>query len=153
MLLYKDGRFWGKKVAFLLPDGFYLEDTPDRKWEHGFCAWSPQRDYRCSWRLCRDCAGTAAELERWLSPEFGFTPLSEVAPLEVNGLSGHFLLYENHRKQYYEARFDLGDGEEFVFEAETWDRPIRQVAASPEFRAALEGIRAYPACGRVLQKG
>ncbi len=144
MLLYKNGRFYGKKVSFLLPDGFYFEDDPDINVEHGFCAWPPEKDYLCSWNFYEDCWGSKAELENWLSPECGFISLTPITPIQMNGLSGHFLLYKNRQAQYYEARFDLGEGEELSFLTETRERgkDIRQIVVSPPFQAALEGIRA-----------
>ena len=144
MLLHKNGRFYGKKVSFLLPNGFYFEDDPDINVEHGFCAWPPEKDYLCSWNFYENCWGSEAELKNWLSPDCGFTPLSFITPSLINGLSGHFLLYKSRESQYYEARFDLGDGEELSFLVETKKRgrDICQIVKSPEFKAALEGIEA-----------
>lgn len=142
MLLYKNGRFYSEKVSFLLPDGFYFEEDPEINCEHGFCAWSPGKDYLCSWNFYGDCYGTSAELESWLSPECGFTALVPVTPIALNGLSGHFLLYQNKQAQYYEARFDLGEGEELSFLAETRGKDLLGIVSSEEFKAALNGIQA-----------
>lgn len=141
MLLYKNGRFYSDKFSFLLPEGFYFEDDPEVNYEHGFCAWPPGRDYLCVWHIYENSRGSAVELANWLLPECGFVGLSPVTPIQVSGLSGHYLLYKNRRNQYYEARFDLGDGEELSFLVETAGEDIRGFVGTPAFHAALSGIQ------------
>ena len=29
MLIYKQGRFWAEGISFQIPDGFYLDTSPD----------------------------------------------------------------------------------------------------------------------------
>lgn len=140
MLLFQNGRFYQGKVSFLVPDGFYFEDDPDMTSEYGFCAWAPGKDYLCCWRFYEDCLGTAEELRAWFAPDCGLVSLSEITAVEMNGLKGHFVLYKNRNHQYYEARFDLGEGAQLAFLAETLG-DIRRIAARPEFAAALEGIK------------
>lgn len=142
MLLYKNGRFYGEKVSFLVPDGFYLEVDPEIIGEYGFCAWSPQRDCLCCWRSYDGCGGTAAELETRFFPECGCVPLSPVTPIQLNGLSGHFVFYRDLQKQYYEARFDLTDGDQLSFSVEAQGKDIRRLMDTPECKAVLTGIQA-----------
>ena len=144
MILFQNGRFYRDKVSFLVPDGFYFEEDREINEEHGFCVWSPEKDFLCSWNFYEGCMGSRAELENWLSPECGFTPLSPITPIQINGLPGHFLLYKNQRDQYYEARFDLGKGEElsFLVEVPRGGRDIRQIVDSTTFKMVLNGMEA-----------
>lgn len=142
MLLYKDGRFYGERVSFAIPEGFYVEDDRDVTDEYGFCAWDPEREYLCCWRFYWDCGDTKEELAKWFCPDCGITPLSEIAPIQINGLRGHSVLYQTRSEQYYEARFDLGEGEEFALLVETRGQNIRRIIESPTFKCVLEGIQA-----------
>lgn len=142
MLLYQNGRFYRDNISFAIPDGFYVEDDGDVTDEYGFCAWDPAREYLCCWRFYEDCLGTAEELGGWFLPECGMVPITEIAPIRRNGLSGHFVLYRDRRRQYYELRFDLGEGREFSLLAETRRKDIRRLVDAPAFQAVLEGIRA-----------
>lgn len=139
-LQYKNGRFCGDNFSFLLPDGFYYEADYTVNYGYDLCAWSPRRDFLCFWTCFSNCRGTAAELELLFTPEYGFTPLSPVAAIQRGGLSGHFTLYKDQRDQYYEARFDLGGGKEFVFIVKATGGDIRKAVSTPEFISALEGI-------------
>lgn len=141
MLLFKNGRFYSEKVSFIIPDGFYFEDDPDVIDEYGLCAWDPKKEFLFCWRFCEDCMGTARELESWFLPDCGMVPLSEIAPIQINGLSGHRVFYRTRQAQYYEARFALEEGRELVLLVEGQGRDVRKMAASPEFEAALYGIR------------
>ncbi len=142
MLLFKNGRFYGEKVSFIIPDGFYFEDDPDRIDQYGLCAWDPKGEFLFCWRFYENCAGTEEELQNWLRPDCGMTSLAEILPIQINGLSGHQTVYGTERVQYYEARFALGEGRELDFLVEGWGKAIRRMAATPEFEAALHGIRA-----------
>lgn len=142
MLLYKNGRFYGEGVSFAIPTGFYVEDVRDVTDEYGFCAWDPEREYLCCWRFYWDCEGTKEELVKWLDPDCGITPLSEITPIQINGLRGYFILYRTRRKQYYEARFDMGEGKEFALLVETRHQNIHRIIESAEFKSVLGGIQA-----------
>ena len=68
--------------------------------------------------------------------------LSPPAPITLNGLPGHWMTYGGKTFQNYEARFALNDEEQLVFIVEGGDNDISKIMESPEFRSALEGIRA-----------
>lgn len=140
MLLYKDGWFYGEKVSFQIPDGFYFENDPDMTGEYGFCAWGPKRKTLFCWRFYEDCAGSAEELRTWFSPDSGTVPLSGIIPIKIHGLTGHYALYRTRREQYYEARFDLGEGEEFVLLVELREGDIRDIVTAPELKAVTDKI-------------
>lgn len=142
MLLYENGRFYGKGASFAIPAGFYVEDDRDVTDEYGFCAWDPEQEYLCCWRFYWDCEGTKEELTKWFYPDCGITPLSEITPIQTGGLRGHFILYQTQREQYYEARFDLGEGEEFALLVETRSQNIRRIIERPAFKNVLESIEA-----------
>ena len=52
------------------------------------------------------------------------------------------MTYGGKTFQNYEARFALNDEEQLVFIVEGGDNDISKIMESPEFRSALEGIRA-----------
>ena len=87
MLLYKNGRFHTGKASFALPDGFYLESDIELTEGSALCAWDPERKYLFRWQHFRDGEGSARELQKWFLPDSGLTPLSEVVPVSIYGLS------------------------------------------------------------------
>ena len=65
--------------------------------------------------------------------------------IEINGLKGHYSIYRFDDKQYYKARFLIGETEkkitQFVFTLWTKNDDIKEIKASPEFKKLLGGIR------------
>lgn len=140
MLLYKNGRFHIGKASFALPDGFYLESDIELTEGSALCAWDPERKYLFRWQYFHDCEGSARELQKWFLPDSGLTPLSEVVPVSIYGLTGHMVLYRSYRPRYCEVRLDLGAGEELSLMVETREGRAEEIPASPAFRAAWEGL-------------
>lgn len=140
MLLYKNGRFYSDKFSFLLPEGFYFEDDPEVNYEHGFCAWPPGRDYLCVWHIYENSRGSAVELANWLLPECGFVGLSPVTPIQVNGLSGHYLLYKTGGTNTMRPVLTWGMGRSYPF---WWRLRARTSADSSGPRLFMPPSRAF----------
>ena len=142
MLQYKNGRFYMGRVSFFLPEGFYVEDRIDLLEEDGLTAWEPEQKDLYRWRYYWDCEGAAAELQKWFLPDCGLIPLSEVIPVEINGLMGHMVLYCSRQACFFEARFDLGEAEQLGLTVESKSRDAKKIPASAAFRAVWAGLRA-----------
>lgn len=141
MLLYENGRFDMGKASFVLPDGFYVERDIELIGGSGFCAWDPERKYLFRWRCFGDCEGSAEELKKWFLPDTGLSPLSEITPVAVNGLTGHGVLYRSLRAEYCEARFDLGDGEQLVLMVESRTEKAKDILSSDAFQTVWKGLK------------
>ena len=140
MMLYKQGRFWVEGASFQIPEGFYIETDPDVNYERGLAAWDPTRTHLYLWAISEEEEeGTKEALEEMTKE---LKTLSPPAPFTLNGLPGHWMTYGGKTFQNYEARFALNDEEQLVFSVEGGDNDISKIMESPEFRSALEGIRA-----------
>ena len=113
MLLFKGGKFHALGVAFELPDGFWLETEPEDVVQYGLVAYTPDKQHQVLWEIEEGCHGTAAELEEFFGPETGIEAMSEIAPLTINDLSGHQVMYRTSQDERLEYRFAIREGVEF----------------------------------------
>lgn len=139
MLMYKQGRFWAEGASFAIPDGFFVEMDPDVNYERGIGAWDPSCTILYMWNICKEDDGAKQMLESVVKD---YQPLSKITPIVLNGLSGYWGIYGGKSFQNYEVRFDLKNGWQMTLIVENNKYDIREVMASPEFKSALEGIRA-----------
>lgn len=109
MLQYMQGRFHLAGASFAMPEGFLIEPTPLEPTDNGFVLFSPDDKYVLTISFSKDSEPTDAVLNSLFSKEYGLEPFQPIAPIEINGLSGHYALYHGGRDQYYEARFQLED--------------------------------------------
>ena len=79
-------------------------------------------------------------MRAWFSSDSGAVPLSGIVPIKIHGLIGHYALYRTRREQYYEARFNLEEGKEFVLLAELRQGDIREIVTTPEFMEVTDKI-------------
>ena len=139
MLIYKQGRFWDEGVSFCIPDGFFLETDPDVNYERGIGAWNPTQTCLYMWVISDDEVGTREGLEK---ASCDFKRLSEITPITLNGLSGHWVAYNTRFEEYYEVRFALPGGKQLALILEKEGGKIKTDMDSQEFKDALSGIRA-----------
>ena len=109
MLQYIKGRFHLAGASFAMPDGFFIEPTPLEPTDNGFMLFSPDDKYVLTISFSEESQPTDAILNSLFSKEYGLEPFQPIAPIEINGLTGHCALYHGGRDQYYEARFQLTD--------------------------------------------
>lgn len=141
MLRFQNGRFDMGKASFVLPDGFYVESDIDITEGSTFCAWDSQQKYLFHWRYFWNWEGSAEELKKWFLPDCGLIPMSEIVPAAVNGLTGHMVLYRTHSLEYFEARFDLDEGEGLVLRVEGKRGEAENILTSDAFRAVWRGLK------------
>ena len=139
MLMYKQGRFRAEGGSFQMPDGFFLETDPNINYEKGVSAWNSAQSCLSMWVISENEAGTREGLEE---QSCNFKPLSEITPITLNGLSGHWVTYSTPREEYYEVRFALPNKVQLILIVEKAGGNIKAVMDSQEFKIALEGIRA-----------
>lgn len=139
MLMYKQGRLWTEGVSFCIPDGFFLETDPDVNYEMGIGAWNTTQSCLYMWVISDDEVGTRERLEE---ASCNFKLLSEITPITLNGLSGHWATYRTRCEEYYEVRFALPGKSQLALTVEKKGDNIKAVMDSQEFKIALEGIRA-----------
>jgi len=139
MLLYKGGRFYAEGVSFLVPDGFYMETVAPIYYEDGFITRDSTQAHTYDWAVFpvertakKEMEDRADSCERLISP---------VAPIQINGLSGYWLTFAG-TSEYYEAQFDLPNHTTFMLLVDALGDSIQDVMATPDFQAALHGIRA-----------
>lgn len=106
MLQYINHRFHFGGISFKIPDGYFLDSTYGEESDNTIHLYSPDESFALELRVQEDCDGSAAELESVIS-DLTPTVVYPIAPLAVNGLSGHHATYRNRRTQYYEAWFDI----------------------------------------------
>ena len=109
MLQYKNHRVHFEGVSFQIPDGFFLDSTYGEESDNTIHLYSSDETFTLELRVEEDCDGAEAELESVIS-DLSPTVVYPIAPITVNGLSGHHATYRNRRTQYYEAWFDVDDG-------------------------------------------
>lgn len=139
MLMYKQGRLWTEGASICIPDGFFLETDPDINYERGLSAWNSTQSCLYMWVISENEVGTREGLEE---QSCNFKPLSEITPITLNGLSGHWITYSTPREEYYEVRFALPNKVQLILIVEKEGGNIKAVMDSQEFKIALEGIRA-----------
>lgn len=142
MLLYKQGRFYTEGASFIIPDGFYLDTSPDLCYDVGMTALDPTRSHSYTWAIFVSYEGTKETLESL--PLIGCELLSKNSkPIYMNGLSGHWIIWTmGIGSGCYEARFDLGGNKHFTLMMDAHECDVYEILKSPEFRFILEGIRA-----------
>ena len=99
--------------------------------------------FRCiAYRYIFSYEVTEGKKEKLLKLQSNSIPVEEI---EINGLKGHCSIYRFDDKQYYKARFLIGETEkkitQFVFTLWTKNDDIKEIKASPEFKKLLGGIR------------
>ena len=142
MLLYKNGRFYSKDVSFMVPNGFYFDSDPDRLYSDGVIAWNSSCANSYSWTIQQGFQSSKEDLEGLFLQGYRF--LSQVMPIQMNGLMGHRLIYRKPEGSggCYEVQFDLSKTRKMVFLVDALRDKIENVVVSSDFRTALDGIRA-----------
>ena len=141
MLIYKQGRFWAEGISFQIPDGFYLDTSPDLCYDVGITALDPTRSHSYVWAIFVSYQGTKETLEDL--PQMGCRLLSKIASIQIGGLPGHWVIWTmGIGSGCYEARFDLGGNKHFTLMMDAHKCDIHEIIESAEFRSVWEGIRA-----------
>ncbi len=141
MLLYKQGRFYTKGASFIIPDGFYLDTSPDLCYDVGMTALDPTCSHSYIWAIFVSYQGTKETLEDL--PQMGCRLLTKSTPIQINGLSGHWIIWTmGIGSGCYEVRFDLGGNKHFTLMMDAHECDIHKIMESAEFHSVLEGIRA-----------
>lgn len=112
MLRYINHRFHCGTISFQIPDGFYFNSEPGEESDNTLNLCDPDETFTLELRVEEDCDGSAVELESVIN-DLAPTVVYPIAPLTINGLSGHHVTYRNRRTQYYEAWFDMADDASF----------------------------------------
>ena len=141
MLQYKDGRFSAQGVSFSIPNGFFLETEPEFCYEYGFGAWTPDKQYYMEWQIETGCTGTENELRQLFETGSETKPLSEIQPVTVNGLAGHYTAYQNKNGQFFELRLSAHGGTEIALTVKSAGGDILAAMHTPSIKAAMDGIR------------
>ena len=109
MLQYINHRFYCRGISFQIPDGYFLDSTPGEESDNTIRLYAPDESFAVELRVEEDCDGSQAELASVIH-DLTPTVVYPIAPITVNGLSGHHATYRNRRTQYYEVWFDIDDG-------------------------------------------
>lgn len=141
MLQFKYGRFHAYGVSFQFPDGFYLDTEPDFEHQCGIVAWGPHKDFQVVWDFIESGYSPDEMLQKILSPGYGMEPMSDIEPLVLGGLAGYHVFYHSGPLEYYEARFSVENGAQFVLLISTDEKKIKSVLAFPEVEEILCDIR------------
>lgn len=140
-LQYKDGKFHALGAYFTLPEGFFLSADDEFAFECALSTFSPDETTQYTWYFNRECnEGPDDGLMSLLDEDLGHTPLSELHPILLNGLSGFGLYYAAEFSQYFEARFPLPGGEQLCFIVEVPHGDILKVKETDHFKAAFTGM-------------
>ena len=142
MLLWKDGRFHAFGISFAIPDGFYLESEPETIQENGLSAWTPDMHCRVIWWIEECDISPYDGINNLFSPGSGMTPLGEIEPMDVNGLSGCSALYKTKEEQLFEARLGTGSDSQLIVIIEDYTQDIASRIKSPEIQTVLRSIQA-----------
>lgn len=142
MLQYKQGRFHKSGASFRIPEGFFVEPCPELELPDGFEMHSPDDTYQVIVTFDDETEATDAILNHIFDEEGAFKRLQPVAPLLINHLSGHYVIYRSQREQYYEARFQLERGIHLTLLIRT-DNPrgIKRLTDTDELREILRSVR------------
>lgn len=138
--LYADG------ITISIPAGCKVADAEDGEMYTGDCvsAFSPNEDYKFHWQTFEQYEeGTTKEALENLVEDMG----KDVAihPIEINGLKGHYTVYNTKREGNYELRLDVGNGKQLCFYILSYRRngaEIENILQSNLFHEALNGIYA-----------
>lgn len=106
MLQYIGHRLSCDGVSFVIPDGFYMDSNTDEGVESGVSLLSPDHTYRLDIGIEHFVYPSQKELTDALR-SMGYQVLSDIQPITVNGLHGHYAAYSSSQCQYCEVRFDL----------------------------------------------
>ena len=106
MLRYIDGRFHVPGASFIIPSGFYLDTDPELSDDFGIHI--EPRDGSCRFHITYHRAYATDEGLREIISQFDTSYIiRDIAPIQLNGLTGHDALYGSKPDEYYEARFQL----------------------------------------------
>ena len=106
MLRYTNQRFHYGNISFRIPDGYFLSAVPGRESDNSIILYSSDQSFSLELWLEEDCDGSKEELAAVIH-DLDATVVYPIAPIMVNGLSGHHATYRGLRTQYYEAWFDV----------------------------------------------
>ena len=103
MIQYRNGRFHIPGMSFIVPDGFYLNTTPDTVSDNCLCLISPNKEYSVFIQAASSKGSTFEELRAILINAGEHTLVPE--SITINGIHGHHVKYTAGNERYYELRF------------------------------------------------
>lgn len=143
MLRFRDGKFFACGLSFVFPNGFYIDTELDAIAENAIVAWAPDMRYRVEWQIYRAEYNTIQDFEQ-LFKYSGFTILSELMPVALNGLTGHQIYYKSTEETYYELRLSNGKSSIMLYiSVYQGDGNIYSIISSSEVQAIISGLRNF----------
>lgn len=118
MLLYEQHRFHCEGVSFVIPDGYYLDTSPNDVQPDMLNLWRNGRNLHITLGIERKTRGPMQQLLSYIRDLEGTVRVGP-EPIQHGGLSGYWALYDADDTTYGEYRLHLsGKGEnqtEFLF--------------------------------------
>lgn len=102
MIQYRKGRFHIPGMSFIIPDGFFLDTTPDTVADNCLCLVSPNKEYDVFIQASPAKGSTFDDLSAILRNTGDHTQVPD--PVTINSIHGHHVKYKAGNEQYYELR-------------------------------------------------
>lgn len=142
MLQYIKGRFHLGGASFAIPEAFFLDPTPPVPFDNSLSLHSPDKKYDITISFDNQAQSTDESLNDLFRKEYGFKLFHPVTSIRINGLSGHYAIYQGTNDQYHEARFQLAENRHLAVLTHT-DREvgIRNIVNTRAFHEILKRVR------------
>lgn len=142
MLLFKDGYFQKNGASFILPDGFYLETSPDAEVE-GLIAWAPDKLMHIELGLDEEESDAKVSFEGYFEKgsDLDIRIRNTMEPTIVNGLKGYQAYYVSNEAAFVEYRLELPEGGTMWIMFEQKGVSPQELQKSVYLEAMLEEIR------------
>lgn len=129
-------------IEIRVPAGTFLENPEDREDFDGVTIRSHDGLYRMQWEVVEDVdESTEQGLVQLLEDMESSSIVYPIAPITVNGLTGHCVAYDDSRCGNYEARFDLSEHRQILFYIVTEPGlKIDKIMQTQEFHDALNAV-------------
>ena len=143
MLRYEKGQFSLEGVSFTIPDGWYLDCSPDVIFVNGLELYPP--DYACCVDifLSYDRKSPEEELATLFAPDSQLKLRGEIRPGSCHGLTGCEAWYDSEGECYYEARFEIRQGRRlhhFCLGVAS-ESPLDELLTRPDIAALRSSLR------------
>ena len=140
MIKFLGGRFHMPGASFVIPDGYYIDSVPESAEEFALYFLPPDQSFNAVIGYEDDGEAEGA-LNEWMAKMDETEIIRAIAPMANDSLNGWDVLYSSGEDAYYEARFQLPDGNNMLYLIHSDPEAVEGIVAGPEYRKILDGIR------------
>lgn len=105
MIRYINNRFEGSGISFRIPDGYYYNSTTGEERPNKLTLHDPAEKYTLDIALCEETQSALGEIT-FIMDDMKLPLVTPITKIEINGLSGYDVTYQDRRYGYYEMWLD-----------------------------------------------